>query len=152
MAKASDQSPEASISPQGMAHEGGAHEAGAREAGNREASSREASPREASAHEAMAATMARARWLMLISALTTAIAIAAVIGVIGYRVFAAGGSSTATITDSTVFLPKGAHVVSAAVSEGRIAMTLDIGGANEVRIYDLKTLKQIGRLRFATEP
>ncbi len=96
--------------------------------------------------------MARARWLMVISALTTAIAIAAVIGVIGYRVFAAGGSGPGTITDSTVFLPKGARVISAAVADGRIVATLDIGGASEVRIYDLKTFKQIGRLRFATEP
>ena len=38
----------------------------------------------------MAAAVARARWLMLISAVTTMIAIAAVVGVVGYRVFSTG--------------------------------------------------------------
>jgi hypothetical protein len=95
--------------------------------------------------------MARARRLMLISALTTAIAIAAVVGVIGYRVFASGGSGAATISDGTVFLPKGARVVSTTVSGGRIVVTLDNAGASEVRIYDLKTLQQTGRLRFGIE-
>jgi hypothetical protein len=89
---------------------------------------------------------------MLISALTTAIAIAAVLGVIGYRVFASRGSGPAAITDGTVFLPKGARVVSTTVSGGRIVVTLDIGGVDEVRIYDLKTLQQTGRLHFVIEP
>jgi hypothetical protein len=109
-------------------------------------------PADGSASTVLAAVAQRARWLMLISAATTAVGIAAVVGVIGYRVFAAGGSSVGTITDGTVFLPKGAHVVSTAASGGRIVITLDIAGASEVRIFDLKTLKQIGRLRFATEP
>ena len=38
--------------------------------------------------------MARVRWLMIISGLTTLLAVAAVIGVIGYRVYHTGGSST----------------------------------------------------------
>jgi hypothetical protein len=89
---------------------------------------------------------------MLISMLTTAIAIAAVAGVIGYRVFASGGSGAASIADGTVFLPNGARVVSTTVADGRIVVTLDNAGATEVRIYDLKTLQQTGRLHFATEP
>ncbi len=88
---------------------------------------------------------------MVISAVTTAVAIAAVVGVIGYRVFAANGSGAATITDGEVLLPKGAHVVSTTIAGGRIVVTLDIGGASEVRIFDLKTLQQTGRLRFRTE-
>jgi hypothetical protein len=42
--------------------------------------------------------------------------------------------------------------VATAVAEDRIAVTLDVGGATEVRIFDLKTLRLTGRLRFATEP
>ena|GEM_PF-314056 len=95
--------------------------------------------------------LAKVRLLMLISAVTTAIAIAAVIGVIGYRVYHAGGSGAATITDGTVVLPKGAHVVSTTIGDGRIVVTLDVGGQNEVRIFDLTTLQQTGRLRFGTE-
>ncbi len=95
--------------------------------------------------------LAKVRLLMLISAVTTAVAIAAVIGVIGYRVYHAGESGAGAITNGTIFLPKGAHVVSTTIGDGRIVVTLDIGGQSEVRIYDLKTLVQTGRLRFGTE-
>jgi len=86
---------------------------------------------------------------MLIAGATTLLAIAAVIGVIGYRVFKAEGSVAA---DVTALLPKGARVISAAVAEDRIAVTLDVGGAIEIRTFDAKTLKPAGRLKFATEP
>ncbi len=89
---------------------------------------------------------------MIISALTTAIAIAAVLAVVGYRVFRAGESSAGPSAGGTVKLPKGAHLVSTAVSGGRIVVTLDIAGVSEIRIFDLNTLQQTGRLRFATEP
>jgi hypothetical protein len=98
---------------------------------------------------AAARMVAKVRWLMLISGATTLVAIAAVIGVIGYRVFKAEGSAPA---DVTALLPKGARVISAAVAEDRIAVTLDVGGAIEIRTFDAKTLKPTGRLRFATEP
>ena len=81
-----------------------------------------------SSETALAPSLARVRLLMLISAVTTAVAIAAVIGVIGYRVYHAGESGAATITNGTVFLPKGAHVVSTTIGDGRIVVTLDIGG------------------------
>jgi hypothetical protein len=105
-----------------------------------------------SSPEAIAAVVARARWLMLVSAATTAIAVAAVVGVIGYRVFEAGGSGAATISDTTVLLPKGARLISAGVSGGRVVATFDIGGTTEMRVFDVKTLKQTGRVRFTTEP
>jgi hypothetical protein len=96
--------------------------------------------------------VARARWLLIISGLTTLIAIAAVIAVIGYRVFQAGGSGAAPSAEGIITLPKGAHVVAATVANERIVVTFDIAGTSEVRIFDLKTLRQTGRLRFATEP
>ena len=86
---------------------------------------------------------------MLISAATTLVAIAAVFGVIGYRVFKAEGSAPAEVT---AMLPKGARVIATAIAEDRIAVTVDIGGAIEIRIFDAKTLKPTGRLKFATEP
>jgi hypothetical protein len=99
---------------------------------------------------AAAKMVARVKWLMLISGLTTMVAIAAVIGVIGYRVFRAEGS--AATAEVTALLPKGARIVSTAVAEDRIAVTVDIGGATEIRTFDLRTFKPTGRLRFATEP
>ena len=50
----------------------------------------------------MAAGMvARVRWLMIISGVTTLLAIAAVVGVIGYRVFRAGGSGAAATAEGS---------------------------------------------------
>ena len=98
---------------------------------------------------AAARIVAKVRWLMLISAATTCLAIAAVIGVIGYRVFKFEGSAGA---DVTALLPKGARVTATALAEDRIVVTLDIGGAIEIRTFDAKTLRPIGRLKFAPEP
>jgi hypothetical protein len=92
----------------------------------------------------------RARAMLLISALTTALAIAAVVTVIGYRLFA--GAATGPAIDAIVTLPKGARVISMTASDGRVAILLDIGGASELRTFDIKTLKPVGALRFATEP
>jgi hypothetical protein len=99
---------------------------------------------------AAARIVAKVRWLMLISGATTLVAVAAVLGVIGYRVFKSEGS--AVQADMTALLPKGARIVSTAVAEDRIAVTVEVGGALEIRTFDLKTLKPTGRLRFATEP
>ena len=86
---------------------------------------------------------------MLVSGATTLVAIAAVFGVIGYRVFKAEGSAPAEVT---ALLPKGARVVATAIAEDRIMVTIDVGGTIEIRIFDAKTLNPAGRLKFATEP
>jgi hypothetical protein len=103
--------------------------------------------------DAIAAGLAaRVRLMMVISGLTTLIAITAVIGVIGYRVFHAGGSAAAPTAEGIVTLPKAARVIATAVAGDRIVVTLDIGGATEIRTFDVKTLTETGRIRFATEP
>ena len=94
--------------------------------------------------------VARARVMMIISALTTALAVAAVVAVIGYRVFTSG--SGAIGNDGVIELPKGAHVISTAASGGRVAVLFELNGASELRTFDIKTLKQTGRMRFAIEP
>ncbi len=88
---------------------------------------------------------------MLISGLTTLIAVTAVIGVIGYRLLRAEGSAP-RMTDMTATLPKGARILATAVAENRIVVTIDVGGAVELHTFDLQTLKPAGRLRFADEP
>jgi hypothetical protein len=104
--------------------------------------------------DAVSPMMARARWLMIISALTTALAIAAVLGVIGYRIFHPSRSAGAhdAVAAGLVTLPKGARVVSSTAAGDRIVVTLDIAGATEIRTFDAATLRETGRLRFATEP
>ena len=99
---------------------------------------------------ASARLVARMRRLMLISGLTTLIGIAAVLGVIGYRVFKNEGRTAAPV-DITAALPKGARVISTAVTQGRIVVTIDVGGAVEIRSFDLKTLKPLGSLTFTNE-
>jgi hypothetical protein len=107
--------------------------------------------REAASAEATAPIMARVRWLMIISGLTTLVAIAAVITVIGYRVFRAGGTGLPA-AEGIITLPKGARVIANSVAGGSLVVTLDIGGATEIRTFDLKTLKETGRVRFVTAP
>jgi len=97
-----------------------------------------------------AALFARVRRLMLIAGLTTALAVAAVLIAIGYRLFRAEGS--AVTTDITATLPKGARIVSTGVAGDRLVVTLDVGGVTEIRTFDAKTLNPAGKLRFVSEP
>jgi hypothetical protein len=97
-----------------------------------------------------AALIARVRRMMLIAGLTTAIGVGALLVAIGYRLFRTDGS--VQVTDVTAMLPKGARVVSIATAGDRLAVTIDIGGATEIRTYDAKTLKPVARLKFAVEP
>jgi hypothetical protein len=97
-----------------------------------------------------AALLARVRRMMLIAVLTTALAVAAVLIAIGYRLFRAEGS--AAVTDVTATLPKGARIVATAVAGDRLVVTLDAGGVLEIRTFDAHTLKPTGRLKFVSEP
>ena len=100
--------------------------------------------------EQAAQLAAKVRRLMLIAGLTTGIGLAAVFVAIGYRLFRTEGSGP--VADVTATLPKTAKIVSTGVAGDRLVVTLDIGGATEIRTYDLRTLKATGRLNFAKEP
>jgi uncharacterized membrane protein (DUF485 family) len=76
---------------------------------------------------------------------------AVVISVIGYRLFVAA-ERAAPSAESAILLPKGARVLSTTVSDGKLAVTIELSGAVEVRFYELATLRPAGRIRFATEP
>ncbi|MGF6311615.1 hypothetical protein ABIB82_005722 [Bradyrhizobium sp. i1.8.4] len=98
-----------------------------------------------------AALIARVRRMMLIAGLTSALAVAVVLIAIGYRLYRSEGSPV-SVSEVTAALPKGAHIVSTGVSSERLVLTLDIGGATEIRTFDAKTLKPVGRLTFVNEP
>jgi hypothetical protein len=102
------------------------------------------------AADAAAGFMSKVRWMMAISGATTLIAIAAVLGVIGYRVFKSEGSAPAV--EVTALLPKDARVISVSSAEDRIVVGVEVGRAIEARTYDAKTLRPTGRLTFANEP
>ena len=98
------------------------------------------------------AIFARVRRMMLIAGVTTGVAIAAVLFAVGYRLFKSEGSVTTAAMDTTAALPKGARIISTAVAGDRLVVTLEIGGATEIRTFDVKTLKPAGKLKFVREP
>ncbi|MBN8977678.1 MAG: hypothetical protein WBA37_16585 [Xanthobacteraceae bacterium] len=98
-----------------------------------------------------AALFSRVRRMMLIAGLTTALAVAAVLVAIGYRLFRTEGR-VAAATETTTMLPKGARIVSTATAGDHLVVTLDVGGATEILTFDARTLKPAGRLKFANEP
>lgn len=100
--------------------------------------------------EQTAAMMAKVRRMMLIAALTTALGMSAILIVIGYRIYR--GDGNAAVTDLTEMLPKGARIVSTSVAGDRLVVTVEAGGALEIRTFDARTLKPAGRLKFANQP
>ncbi len=87
---------------------------------------------------------------MLIAGLTTALALAAVLIAIGYRLMRGDGSVQSA--EVTATLPKGVRIVSTGVAGDRLLVTVDINGVTEVRSFDARTLKPVARLKFVTEP
>jgi hypothetical protein len=100
--------------------------------------------------EQSAQLASRVRRLMLIAGLTTGLGLAAVFVAIGYRLFHSEGSGP--MANLTATLPRGARIVATAAGADRLVVTLDVAGATEIRTYDLRTLKPVGRLTFASEP
>jgi len=92
--------------------------------------------------------VAKVRRLMMIASATTFVAVAVVLGVIGYRVFHLGGSapSQTGFADVTAALPAGAKVLSTAVGSDHIVVTIEVAGGIEVLTFDHDTLKPLGRL------
>jgi hypothetical protein len=95
-----------------------------------------------------AGVIANARRLMLVSGLATMLGIFVVIGVIGYRVL----RSEDSVVELTSMLPRDAKFISGAVAGDRIVVTIQIAGQVEIRTFDVKTLREKGRLRFSSEP
>jgi len=89
---------------------------------------------------------------MLIASLTTVIAVGAVFGVIGYRVFKSGESAGPPTADVAASLPAGSKVLSSAVGDGRIVLTVETGGAIALYTFDLKSLRPLGHVRLAPRP
>ena len=98
-----------------------------------------------------ARVVAKVRRLMMIATMTTLIAVAAVIAVIGYRVFK-GEERVQAVQSVSALLPAGTKVLSSAIGDGRLVLTVEINGAIEMLSFDLNTLKPLGRVRLAPQP
>lgn len=101
--------------------------------------------------ELTAQLTARVRRMMLIAGLTTALGVGAVFVAIGYRIYKGEGSTPAS-SDVTATLPKGAKIVSTGIAGERIVVTVEVGGAIQIRTFDARTLKPAGQIRFVNEP
>ncbi|WP_051356755.1 hypothetical protein [Azorhizobium doebereinerae] len=89
------------------------------------------------------------RRFSMVSGLIMALGVASILGVIGYRMMRGKPGKAG---DVTATLPKGARIVATAVADRLLVVTLDVGGATEIRTYDLSTLAPTGRLTFAIAP
>ena len=105
------------------------------------------------------AAVAKVRRLMLISSATLVIGMGAVFGVIGYKVFRSGdrppvadSGAGRPFVEAIDKLPAGARVVGTAIGDAQIVVTIEAGGATELRTYDAGTLRPLGRLRLAPAP
>jgi hypothetical protein len=85
--------------------------------------------------------------MSLVSSLIMVGGFLVVFGVIAYRMSTGGGSAPAWV-DATLPLPAGARVLSTAASDGRLVVTIEVGGLVEVRFFDLQTMESRGRVTF----
>jgi hypothetical protein len=92
----------------------------------------------------------RLRGMMIGSSLIMIVGFLVVFGVIAYRL--STGAERARPVETSVSLPKGARVLSTAVSGDKLLVTIELAGATEVRLFELSTLEPRGRLRLVPEP
>jgi hypothetical protein len=99
---------------------------------------------------AQADIVRRMRRLTLLSSLIMVGGFLVVFGVIAYRMSTSTGSDAPVEAKSA--LPAGARVVSTAASDGRLVVTVELGGQTEVHLFDLDTLKPRGKITFGGRP
>ena len=90
--------------------------------------------------------IAKVRRLMLVSGLFTLIGVAAVLVVIGYRVWRGEGSAPSETKDVAISLPERARVVETTIGDGRIIVRVEHGGRTTLHIFDGATLHPRGRI------
>jgi hypothetical protein len=97
---------------------------------------------------AQEAIVRKLKRMSLVSSLVMIGGFLVVFGVIAYRMSTGGGGSTPKWIDATLPLPAGARVISTTASEGRLVVTIEVGGITEVRFFDLQTMESRGRVTF----
>ncbi len=97
------------------------------------------------------ATIAKVRRMMIIVMTVTFVILGLVLAIIGYRLSRVEESAPA-FADVTETLPAGAKVLSTAIGNDHIVVTIEVGGVVELRTFDPDTLKPLGRLRLTPKP
>ncbi|HWV52268.1 hypothetical protein [Pseudorhodoplanes sp.] len=96
------------------------------------------------------AVVNKVRRMSMLSAIATVLGISVVVVLVGLRIYRSADAPPAQ-SDIVATLPKGAKVMSTAVTANRVVVTVDIGGVVELRTFDASTLQPVGRLRFVEE-
>ncbi|MBI1203001.1 MAG: hypothetical protein GC182_10855 [Rhodopseudomonas sp.] len=102
-----------------------------------------------------ARALMQVRRFMMIALLTTVVAIGLVFAVIGYKIYRSGDSAeeaAAPPPDVTVSLPAGAKVLSTAIGNDHIVVTVETPAGVELRTFDPDTLQPLGRLHLTPKP
>ena len=97
------------------------------------------------------AVVDRVRRMSTLSGIATVLGISVVIVMIGWRLYRSSESAPPAQADVVATLPKGAKVIATGVAAERVIVTVEVGGAVEVRSFDAKTLQPAGRLRFVED-
>ncbi|HVT54841.1 MAG TPA: DUF6476 family protein, partial [Xanthobacteraceae bacterium] len=93
--------------------------------------------------------VARVRRLMALPLLVMVAGFLTVFGVIAYRIYFKTPHQSPPI-ERVMNLPRGARVISATASDGKIAVTVETGGVTEVLLYDQTTMQPTGRFIIKT--
>jgi hypothetical protein len=102
---------------------------------------------------AQAEIVRKMRRMTLLSSLIMVGGFLVVFGVIAYRMSTSAGIEAPTgPVETNIELPAGARVLSTAVSDGRLAVTVESGGVTEVHFFDIGTLQPRGKLSFRPRP
>jgi hypothetical protein len=96
--------------------------------------------------------IARVKRLMALPLLVMVAGFLTVFGVIGYRLYFKTPAPASPTLEKTLQLPRGAKVISTAINEGKLVVTVELGGLVEVLLYDLDNLQPRGRFTIRTAP
>lgn len=94
----------------------------------------------------------RVRRLMLIPLAVMVAGFLTVFGVIAYRLYfkAPAGPAPPPPLETVLNLPQGARLVSTAVSDSKLVVTVETGGTTEVLLYDIDSMQPVGRFVIKT--
>lgn len=96
--------------------------------------------------------IARVKRLMALPLLVMVAGFLTVFGVIGYRLYFRTPAPASPPIEKSLQLPRGAKVISTSVNDGKLVVTVELGGLVEVLLYDLDSLQPRGRFTIRTAP
>ncbi len=94
--------------------------------------------------------IARVKRLMALPLLVMVAGFLTVFGVIAYRLYFKTPERASPPVETVLNLPRGARVISTTVNDGKLVVTVEIGGVAEVLLFDLPSMQPSGRFVIKT--